>query len=65
MSRIWFLDFGGPRPDSEALNQRLDTILSETHNQPSEPAGVQPGEPAAVQPGEPTGFSAAGGSRAA
>ena len=55
MSRIWFLDFGGPRPDSEELHQRLYTILSETGVQPSEPTGVQPSEPTGVQPSEPTG----------
>lgn len=35
MSRIWFLDFGGPRPDSEAINQRVGTILAEAGIEPS------------------------------
>ena len=35
MSRIWFLDFGGPRPDTEAISQRVSTILAETGIEPS------------------------------
>ena len=45
MSRIWFLDFGGPRPVNEELNHRLETILSETLAQPNEPTGVPPSGP--------------------
>ena len=35
MSRIWFMDFGGPRPDTEAISQRVSTILAETGIEPS------------------------------
>jgi hypothetical protein len=34
MSRIWFLDFGGPRPDSEELHQRIEAIRSESGSLP-------------------------------
>ena len=35
MSRLWFLDIEGPRPDSEELSSRIDAIRSETGTVPS------------------------------
>ncbi len=34
MSRLWFLDFDGPRPDSEELNQRIESIRAEVSTAP-------------------------------
>ncbi len=36
MSRLWFLDFDGPRPDSEELHARIDTIRAETGTVPGQ-----------------------------
>ena len=40
MSRIWYLDFAGPRPDTEELDERVGAIQAEASAEPSEPSGV-------------------------
>jgi hypothetical protein len=35
MSRLWFLDFDGPRPASAELNAQVEAILAETGTAPS------------------------------
>lgn len=35
MSRLWFLDFDGPRPDSEDVNARIEAIRTEIGTAPS------------------------------
>ncbi len=35
MSRIWYLDFAGPRPDTEELDERVGAIQAEASTEPS------------------------------
>jgi len=36
MSRVWFLDFDGPRPDSEDVNARIEAIRAEIGTVPGQ-----------------------------
>jgi hypothetical protein len=36
MSRLWFLDFDGPRPDSEELHEAIASVLELTGQKPAE-----------------------------
>ena len=42
MSRLWFLDFDGPRPDSDELHNAIDAVRALTGEEPAEATGTTP-----------------------